>query len=942
MKRLSLIISVLLFFQYTIAQVRTSVNIDDNWRFCKCYEINVELPEFDDSAWDIVNLPHTWNALDGQDGGNDYYRGIGWYRRSVLISGDLSDNRIFLRFGSANIVAGVYINGTLVGNHQGGFAAFIFDITDLLISGVENTIAVKVDNSSGIDIAPLSGDFTFFGGLTRSVELLVTEKVCISPEEYASSGIYITPHNISEGNASIGIKTLVANYHETEQIATVSVVIRDPENNKADSTGSTIVLPSGSTNEVIHNMEVVSPVLWNGIKNAGLYSAEVKLLIDDIIFDSLVQNFGIRYYNVDADLGFFLNGESYPLHGVAFHEDRHNKGRAVSDLDRNEDLSILREMGCNFLRLAHYQHGQYTYNYCDSAGIILWTEVPLINNISSSTEFSDNIKQQLNELIHQNYNHPSVFFWGLFNEINYQSGPDPAPLIGELNDIAHEADSMRHTCAAAMHDERATNWIPDLISWNKYFGWYYGEYDEFAEWAENMHTSHSGSKIGVSEYGVGASPNHHEEDPFKPIHYGPWHPEEYQNLFHEAHYMAVDTMPYLWSTAVWVGFDFSSDGRAEGELHGINDKGLVTQDRSLKKDAFYFYKAQWSDSLTTYITSRRYTERTDSITSVKVYSNADSVGLRVNENDYGFIKSLNGIFIWHEVELDTGLNKIWVNGLKDPESVLDSCYWEYLQGSGSEDTDTIYEGEIQINFQNSATETPEGYYADIGSVYGNRGNGMEYGWSVNNTASARNRGGTEENMVFYTLNHMQNSGTKTWEIAVGNGLYRVSLACGDPEYYDSYHKIEIEGKVVLEGQPNPERLWIMSTDTIEVLDEKLTVSPASGGINTKINLIHITCIECDEMPVFISAQAAESVLVHEIFPNPASDLISIRLDISEKALYTVSITGMTGSTFILLKDKFFKPGLNTINLSLEGVPSGYYILTVRSDKQVFSMSLAKK
>jgi beta-galactosidase len=362
---------------------------------------------------------------------------------------------------------------------------------------------------------------------------------------------------------------------------------------------------------------------------------------------------------------------------VAYHEDRRNKGRALSIEDRKQDMDILTELGCTFIRLSHYQHDQFLYRYCDEHGIIVWTEIPVVNNIdTTSVLYAENAKQQLTELIRQNYNHPSVCFWGVFNEIDYKPGPNPAPLIHELNALAHQLDPTRLTTAAAMFDDRPQHWMPDVISWNKYFGWYVGKIDDFGPWLDAMHRKHPDSKIGVSEYGVGANTQDHSMNPRQPNPGGPYHPEEYQNLYHETHWREIVRHPFLYATAVWVAFDFSSDGRNEGKNPGVNDKGLVTQDRKIKKDAYYFYKANWSNDPVLYISSRRFTQRTDANCEVKVYSNCESVELLINGKKYPTIASGDHIFRCADVMLQPGANTILATGRMNGRTLTDSCTWD--------------------------------------------------------------------------------------------------------------------------------------------------------------------------------------------------------------------------------------------------------------------------
>ncbi len=901
---------------------RININVNGDWKFGSSPDGSAALRDFDDSNWESLDLPHTWNKLDGQDGGGNYIRDTFWYRKHLVFDENWSGKKAFLRFGAANMQTEVYVNGHLAGTHTGGYAAFVFDISDYIEIGTDNVIAVRVDNSAGIDAAPLSADFTFFGGITRDVNLILTDRTFISPLDHASPGIYITPYDITPGSAKVNTRILLGNHHDTDTTVHLVTVIRDRQGAVVDSANSGFLLPRDSIIEVSQNQVIDNPVLWNGLEDPCLYDMEVRLITGGVTGDVMHQPLGIREFSVDPDSGFYLNGERYPLHGVAMHEDRQDKGKAVSDRDRRQDLEIMQEMGCTFIRLAHYQHGEYTYDHCDSTGIVLWTEIPLVNRVSSSQFFTASAKSQLEELIKQNYNHPCVFFWGLFNEINFLSGPDPAPLVSELNALAHQLDPTRLTTAAAMHDERATHWIPDLISWNKYFGWYGGSYEDFGPWADWMHANHSGSLIGVSEYGAGADYNDHLEDPPTTVHNSFLHPEEYQNLFHEAHWQAISERPFLWSTAIWVAFDFASDGRFEGIEPGINDKGMVSRDRTIKKDAYFYYKANWSDEPFVYISSRRFRNRTDSLIEVKVYSNCDTVALKVNGWHYPLLSSGKPVFKWENVRLDRDTNHIDVWGLRDQGTFTDSCTWYLFE---KEPEDTIMPGEIQINFQPASSDAPQGYLVDDGSLYGDRLNGYTYGWSVLNTDNARDRQSTD-NPLFNTLNHLQKDGIDNpWEIALDSGSYLVQVASGDPDYLDSYHIIEAEGKEILRGQHSGEKMLI-GTDTVLVTDGRLTVKPAPGSLNAKINLIHISPASTGTTSgAFRDRESRTGMEDIAFYPNPVSDFLRIRVGRGSERIDSVHIVSMLGQTV------YRKTGnMDNIRIDTTSWKEGLYIIQFRT------------
>jgi beta-galactosidase len=393
---------------------------------------------------------------------------------------------------------------------------------------------------------------------------------------------------------------------------------------------------------------------------------------------------GLRYYSVDANKGFLLNGESYPLHGVNRHQDRPGKGWAISYADQDEDANIIYEIGATCVRLAHYPHSDYFYSLCDRKGFVVWAEVPLVNQVYNTPAFAENAKQQLTELIRQKYNHPSIFFWSLYNELgNSGRCDDPRPLVTQLNALAKQEDSTRLTTAAS--NDPSSKWpglrsVADLIAWNPYPGWYFGNPSQMNQLIDKYKRDTNDKPIGISEYGAGASIRQHEQNMKKaPAPGGKWHPEEWQAIVHEEDYAAIEARPYIWGSFAWVMFDFSSAWRKEGDANGINDKGLVTADRKTRKDAFYFYKAKWTTEPFVYITSRRHTERTNPNTAVKVYSNCDSVELKVNGQTLGSQAGKSCVFKWSDVRLKPGLNTIEAATTRDGKTYTDKCEWQLAE-----------------------------------------------------------------------------------------------------------------------------------------------------------------------------------------------------------------------------------------------------------------------
>ncbi len=438
MKNILLIIILSLFnVCFIFAQNRTEIFLNENWKFSKGNIENAYQINFDDSRWQNVSLPNTWNNLDGQDGGT-YYRGSAWYRKSFSIPVKLNSKKIFIRFGAANMIADVYLNGKFVGEHKGGYAAFIFDITKFVNFGAKNIFAVKVDNtdfknSKKFHLAPLDADFTMDGGLYRKVKLIATNNVHISLTDYASPGIFITQKNVSDSHADISLLTELKNDSNKKQEITLTSSIYDNDGKLVNSKSKDISLSPNSSSDYIQSFSMDKPHLWDGRNDPYLYNVVVSIYENNKLSDEVTQPLGLRYFNVDPEKGFFLNGKLYKLHGFCLHEDKKNEGRAISNSDRKEEMNYMLDIGATIVRLAHYQHGQEMYQLCDKNGIVVWTEIPLVNHIDTSSSFADNCEQQLKELIRQNYNHPSILFWGIFNELENVKGPDPISLVKNLN-----------------------------------------------------------------------------------------------------------------------------------------------------------------------------------------------------------------------------------------------------------------------------------------------------------------------------------------------------------------------------------------------------------------------------------------------------------------------------------------------------------------------------
>ena len=574
--------------------------INEEWSFQKTSEV----PSSFDRSWEIISLPHCWNAVDGMDGGNDYWRGKATYAR-VVNGADLpSGMENYLEVNGANSSADVFFNGNHLTHHDGGYSTFRVllpkDVKD------ENLLVIQVDNSANETVYPQMADFTFYGGLYRDVNIISVPAVYFDLEHFGSPGLMAAPHT----EDSLDVKVFVKGKGDE----TVRYVLTDAEGN---------IAAEEETTETEVTLSVPSPHLWHGRKDPYLYTLTCQLSSGDEVSCSV----GFRSFEIDPERGFILNGEEYPLRGVSRHQDRWGKGNAISREDHEEDMALIREVGATTIRLAHYQHDQYFYDLCDRYGMVVWAEIPYISKHMKTGR--ENTISQMKELVMQNYNHPSIVVWGLSNEITMNDAADPDLLENHriLNDMVHEMDKTRLTTMAALTmcpvDAEIVH-ISDVVSYNHYFGWYGGETSMNGPWFDEFHKKYPNRPIGCSEYGCEAL-NWHTSKPIQGDY-----TEEYQAYYHEELIKQFFSRKYLWATHVWNMFDFGADARAEGGENGQNHKGLVTIDRKYKKDSFYAYKAWLSDEPFVHLASKRYVDRVEDETKVTVYSNLPEVSLYVN------------------------------------------------------------------------------------------------------------------------------------------------------------------------------------------------------------------------------------------------------------------------------------------------------------------------
>ena len=629
--------------------MRKIININRKWAFTKDFsEIPVSIPE----KWNFVNLPHTWNAIDGQDGGNDYYRGTCCYVREIDREEIPEADRYYLEIQGANSSAEVYVNGKKLAHHDGGYSTWRVDITDAM--EFKTVVAITVDNSPNEEVYPQMADFTFYGGLYRDVNIIAVSNSHFDLDYYGAPGIKVTPE-VNGKDAKVEVEVFLTNAMEAQ---TLVYSLKAAE--------GTVVAESAldvSNTKAVFDIKNVN--LWHGRKNPYLYTAEVKLVAGEDILDNVSTRFGCRTFEIDPEKGFILNGESYPLRGVSRHQDRWGIGNALLPEHHAEDIDLIMEVGATTIRLAHYQHNQYFYDLCDEKGLVIWAEIPYISKHMPGGR--ENTISQMKELISQNYNHASIVVWGLSNEISMAGSDDD--LIENhniLNDLCHEMNKTRLTTIAAVSMCKIDDpyiQIPDVVSYNHYFGWYGGDTSMNGPWFDNFHATHPNIPIGVSEYGCEAL-NWHTSKPVQGDY-----TEEYQAYYHEELIKQLFTRPYIWATHVWNMFDFGADARAEGGENGQNHKGLITFDRKYKKDSFYAYKAWLSDDPFVHICGKRYIDRVEDVTKVTVYSNLPEVELFVNGESIGK-KASDEHFFYFDVPVSAETKIVAVAGEFKDESLI--------------------------------------------------------------------------------------------------------------------------------------------------------------------------------------------------------------------------------------------------------------------------------
>ncbi len=668
--------------------------INGDWLFSKEAKT---APSALPTGWKSLDLPYTWNGHDGQDGGNDYYRGTCWFVKSIKSDELPEGEEKYLQFDGVNSSCEVFWNGKSVAKHDGGYSTFRVKISDIK---AENIISVAVDNSPNDRVYPQNADFTFYGGIYRDVSVIGVPDNHFDLDYYGSPAIMVTPE-IKGTDAEVEIKTFIK---DDDNCTVKYEIIADGE----------VIAAAEEKGDDKAKIKIANVHLWNGRKDPYLYTAKATLICDGKEVDEVSTRFGCRTFKIDSEKGFILNGREYPLRGVSRHQDRPDIGNALLPEHHKEDIDLILEMGANTIRLAHYQHSQVFYDLCDEAGLVIWAEIPYISKHMPGGY--DNTVSQMKELVIQNYNHPSIVVWGLSNEITIAGASDPDLIRNhkKLNELCHELDKTRLTTIASVTmcpiDAEYVH-ISDVLSYNHYFGWYGGTTDMNGPWFDDFHKKYPNKPIGLSEYGCEAL-DWHTSDPKQGDY-----TEEYQAYYHEELIKQIAERPYLWATHVWNMFDFAADARAEGGENGMNHKGLVTFDRKYKKDSFYAYQAWLSDKPMVHICGKRYIDRVEDVTKVTVYSNCDEVELFANGVSIGKQSKGKYPFFYFNVKNEGETNLTVKAGELEDSSVIrkvDKFNEDYIM---KDEGDVINWFEINM---------PDGYFSindtigDILSTFGGK------------------------------------------------------------------------------------------------------------------------------------------------------------------------------------------------------------------------------
>ena len=843
-------------------QVRQRIPLGDGWQFNLLGPIDEQgqVPQIDQKNWQPVEVPHTWNRVgyylsDPETHINsvdniDKTQGVGWYHVSFDAPELTGGERAFLEFDAVSRTAEVYLNGELLGSHRNPFGRFRLDATDLLRADGPNELYVKVDNTQPVegnstqDVLPMTGDFFVRGGIYRPVSIVVTEPVHFDMLDYGGPGVYAQTTELSDEQAVITLSARVANNDSQDRTLDIVATLLDDTGRAVGSFRHKAGVGAGTTEEIDGTMRVPSPRLWNGIADPYLHTLRFELRGGEgRVLDAIDQPFGIRQMKIDPERGFFLNGKPYRLVGAGMHQDTEKSDWAVSTEEVDESLRIMMDMGANSLRLSHYQHGSPVHDLADRYGIVLWDEIGLVTAWTNSrdqtqapADIVENARLQLLDLVHQNFNHASVAVWGIANEVDFGPGrpdflgrppeviADPMPLLNNLAQLSRELDPNRPVVLANCCEERGMKEVPvvaeavDAVGANRYFGWYYSTPDQLGEHLDSLREKHPDIPLSVSEVGAGGAPNLHTDNPLGgPVDMGGrTQPEEFLTWYHEENWREMADREYLWGVWLWNAFDFGTTVRSEGDAQDINTKGLVTYDREIRKDAFYFYRANWSDLPTVHVQGRRYVDRAYPVADVRVNSNAPVTSLSVNGVDLGSRQDCDqNVCVWEDVRLATGTNAIVARGDFADGPVEDRITWQLDEEQ--RDVFRIDSGAL------IAAKADVQFGSDDFFVDGSAGTADQRG-GRGRKAITRPIENTDKRDVVATFRH----GDFSYRIPAAAGRYRVTLSFVEPDQEAGARVFDVtaNGQTVLSSYDIRAR----AGDVLTAVSESFEVTADNGII----------------------------------------------------------------------------------------------------------------
>jgi beta-galactosidase len=779
---------------------RTETPLVDGWRFAFG---NQHTEQSDASDWQVVNLPHSWNRIGGHAtkaaDANDS-RGEGWYSLKFKAdAGAAKPRRSWLQFDGASIVSDVWLNGVLLGRHAGGVSGFRFDVSDALRPG-DNLLVVRTDNTAPdtkgsvtAETLPMGGDWFMYGGLYRKVSLITTSPVHIDLGDHGGPGVYARTVSLEAGRARVEVVAKVRNDAGAAQAIKVRTSLIDAKGTVVASSTQPLPMAASMVGEARASLDVKKPRLWNGVADPYLYTVRVDLLSGATALDTVTQNFGIRTMRFDPDKGFFLNGKQLVLRGVNRHQESGANGWATTDDELERDYAIIKEIGANTVRLAHYQHAQAEYDLADRMGLVVWAEVPLVllsapyGEPTATPGFIANAEQHLRELIRQNFNHPSIAVWSIANEPNIanvwmQPKPPTVPLLERLAALSRAEDPSRPPVLASCCGNLPGDLMPttkgkgldsppeavDVFGVNVYFGWYYANVSDLSAYLDQVHGFYPKKAISVTEYGAGGALSQHTDNPLggPVIAGGRPHPEGFQSYIHGHTWPQLRAKPYLWGSWLWNMFDFGTAIRMEGDLVDTNDKGIVSFDRMVKKESFYFYKAHWNPEPMIYLAGHRYTDRASPVADVKAYSNAAKASLSVNGRDLGSVECVERICLWRKVVLAKGDNELVVSASLKGKALRDRAVWRRADGPG---TYRVLAGQLGV------TDTSAGLYGSDNFFTGGEGKLLDEPVRRNPPPPKVVAGAADQKMYL-----AYRTGRFSYELPLPDGEYDLTLRFVEP------------------------------------------------------------------------------------------------------------------------------------------------------------------